>query len=320
MSTQKTPECDRYVKLWALPGLHPSNLKLFQILKEVDTSQFTKNMDSVGTVSELDPATGQWKDNSLIAMRTDAWSPGAAESERTLKALQDERREKLRQEIKGHGHLDPKQTKQFEDELAEDPVMKLQPGDVECQRLVLKLFRTTGKTLTWAGTIEEVMTSELEMSLGCNSPLITLAVVLPRSSFVTTLQQDHRTFRLPSIFSFPFFHDDKTYYVLLKRRWLSLGAEFDVVVEDKSIGLIDEKLLTVGMSNQVTVGDHPLATCPQFMDLLTLFAASSGFHSKIRKNINERVADYRAGNGERHVIDDKEMRLLRTRHHRRKSG
>ena len=61
----------RYVDMWALPGMHPSNVELLQKLKTADTNKFTTNMDCVGTVKEQDLESGKWEKSHLIGIRTD---------------------------------------------------------------------------------------------------------------------------------------------------------------------------------------------------------------------------------------------------------
>lgn len=317
MPRRKPKKQRRYVDMWAMPGIHPSNVEFLQQLKTADTQHFTKNMDTVGTVKELDLESGKWENNFLIGVRTDIWKPDAAEMERTLEVLQEKRREELRRDIKRHGRLNAKQTASLEAELSEDSVMQLQSDDIERRRLVLKLFKTTGKRVNWAGTIEEITTAEIQNSIGTKKNLLTLAVMLPGSDFVTTIQQNYRKFRLPAIFSFCYFHDNQVFYVLLQRRWLSIGADFDVLIEGKSIGLVDGRLFGFGSDSYVNLSDHPLSSSSQFVDLLTLFAASVGYHSAMRRSVKARVHCSLCGEGHRHVIEDEELRL---RHNGRKAA
>jgi hypothetical protein len=231
--------------------------------------------------------------------------------------LQDKRKEELRRDIKRHGRLNTKQSKRLDEQLAVDSVMKMESDDIERRRLVLKLFKTSGKRTNWSGTIEEITTTEVHNSIGCNRSLMTFAVMLPSTDFVTTIQQNHRTYRIPSIFSFCYFHDNAVYHVVLKRRWFAVGVDFDVIVEGKSIGLIDGRLMGFGSDSYVSLSEHPLSLSTQFINLLTLFAGSVGYHSAMRKSVGERVRANLAGEGHRHVIEDEELRL---RHNGRKAA
>jgi hypothetical protein len=107
MARRKPKQAKRYVDMWALPGLHPSNIEFLQQLKTADTRHFTKNMNAVGTVKEQDLESGKWETNYLIGVRTDIWKPDERELARSLEVLQEKRADELRQEIKrsGHRHL-----------------------------------------------------------------------------------------------------------------------------------------------------------------------------------------------------------------------
>ena len=317
MAKRKPKICRRYVDMWAMPGIHPSNVEFLQLLKSADTQHFTKNMNSVGTVKEKLADTGKWENNYLVGIRTDVWKPDAVEMARTLEVLQDKRKEELRREIKRQGRLNAKQSEKLSEQLSDDAVMQLQSDDIERRRLVLKLFKTSGKRTNWAGTIEQITTSEIQHSIGCKKPLLTMAVMLPGSDYVTTIQQNHRTYRIPALFSFVYFLDKQVYYVTLQRRWIAMGADYDVVVEGKSIGLIDGRLFGFGSDSYVNLSDHPLSSSNQFVDLLTLFAASVGYHSAMRRSVKQRVHCTLCGESHRHVIEDEELRL---RHNGRKAA
>ena len=309
MGRKKPKACRRYVDMWALPGLHPSNIEFLQKLKTADTQHFTKNMNAVGTVSEHDSESGRWQQTHLIGVRTDVWKPDEQEMATSLEVIQEQRKEELRRNIKRTGKLSAGQSEQLQQLVEEDAIMQMQSGDIEKHRLVLKLFKTTGTRVRWCGTIEEVTTTEIHNSLGSNSSLITMAVMLANSDFVTTIQQNHRTYRLPAIFSTCYFHDERPYHVLLRRRWLSIGADFDVLCESVSVGLIDGRLFGFGSDSYVNLTEHALSANSQFVDLLTLFASSVGYHKAMRRSIASRVKGNLAGESHKHLIEDEELRL-----------
>jgi hypothetical protein len=57
-----------------------------------------------------------------------------------------------------------------------------------------------------------------------------MAVILPGYEYLVNVQQNHRTFRIPSIFTFCFHDDDqdRVWYINIKRKWVSIGADFVV--------------------------------------------------------------------------------------------
>ncbi len=309
MGKKEPQEIRRYVDMWALPGMHPSNVEFLQKLKTADTNHFTTHMDAVGTVSEQDQESGKWEKTHLIGVRTDIWKPDAEEMADALDVLQARRRQEVKKAIKKHGKLNRKQEALLDDQLAEDEIMKMQSGEIEKRRLVLKLFKTTGTRVRWCGTIEQVTTTEIHNSIGSNRNLLTMVVMLPRNDFVTYVQQNHRTFRIPSVFTFGFFDEGRMWHLMLKRRWISIGADFDVECDGESIGELDGRLFSFGSDSYVDLDAHELTANTQFVDLITLFTATTGYHRAMRRSVKRRVEAALAGKSHRHIIEDEELRL-----------
>lgn len=291
-----------------MPGMHSANVEFLQRLKTADTQHFTKNMDAVGTVSERNEE-GKKEKTHLIGIRTDIWKPDDEDIAETLEHLKEKRQDELRREIKRSGRLNAKQKIKLQAQVEDDKIMQMCCQDIEHRRLVMKLFKTSTKRTNWAGTIEQLTTHEIYNSMGSRRNLITLAAILPRYDYVTHIQQNHRTLRVPAVFSFGFYDDGRMWHVLLRRRWLCVGADFDVVVDGKTIGLINGLLFAMGSDSRINLDAHPLSTCSQFVDLLTLFASSIGYHRAMRRSVGKRVEACKSGNWHQHVIDDDELRL-----------
>jgi hypothetical protein len=308
MAKRKPKENWRYVDMWAVPGVHPTNVDFLQRLKTADTQHFTKNMDVVGTISEKNEEK-KWEKSHLIGIRSDIWKPDQKDVAETLDHLHDKRKNELRREIKRSGRLNAKQKQQLQDKVEEDKIMQMQCDDMEHRRLVLKTFRTTGKRVQWAGTIEQITTTETHNSLGSNRSLLTMAVMLPRHEYVTYIQQNHRTFRIPAIFSFCFFDEGRMWNVCLRRKWISAGADFEILIDGTKAGLINGLLFAMGSDSYVNLDAHPLTTCSQFLDLLALFSASVGYHKAMRRSVWRRVQACKTGDWHQHVIEDEELRL-----------
>jgi hypothetical protein len=181
------------------------------------------------------------------------------------------------------------------------------------RRLVLKMFKTTGERIHWVGTVEEITTREIHNSIGSRRAVLTLAVILPDYEFLMNVQQNHRTFRIPSIFTFCFHDEDekRRWYVDIKRKWFSLGADFVIESGGRKIGEIDGKLIAFGYDAYVRVDEPTLAKNSHFVDLLTLFAASVGYHRPMRQSIRQRVRAIQSGQRLEHVVEDEEAWLLR---------
>ncbi len=301
--------CKRFIDMWALPGIHPSNVELLQKLTTADTQHFTTHMDIVGTVSEQDQDSGDWEKTHLVGLRTDVWKADEEEMSEAVDLLRRKRRSELKKKIKRHGRLSAQQTAKLEAAVEEDAIMKLEAGEIEKRRLVLKLFKTSTQRTRWCGTIEEVTATEIHNSIGSNKNLLSMAVLLPRYDYVTYIQQNHRTFRIPSLFTMGYVDDQQMRHVTLKRHWLSIGADFEVEADGQVIGEVDGKLLSFGSDSYLTLEPHPLAEETQFVDLMTLFAASVGYHDAMRRSIDRRVAAVKSGQSFRHLIEDEELRL-----------
>ncbi len=309
MADQEYDSVCRHVDMWAMPGMHPSNVEFLQKLKSADTNHFTTNMDCVGTVSQKDVKTGDWEKTHLVGVRTDIWKPDDEELDSALGTLHGKRRKELKEAIKKSGRLTRKQSERLEAQMADDDIMSLTSDQIATRRLVLKLFKTTGSRVRWVGTIEEVTAMEVQHSMGSNRTLITLAVNMPRTSFVTYIQQNHRTFRIPAIFSSGFYDGEQMWNVIIKRHWLSIGADFDVEIDGETIGAVDGRLFSLGYDSYVEVDPHPLAEDTQFVDMLTLFASTVGYHRAMRRSIKQRTEAACCGEGHRNVLHDEELRL-----------
>ncbi|TWU55044.1 LURP-one-related/scramblase family protein [Rubripirellula reticaptiva] len=299
----------RYLDMWALPGMHPSNVGIMQQMTTADSNHFTTHMDSVGTVSEQDYETGAWERTHMIGLRTDVWKVDGEEMEDALSVLKDQRRQRLKKEIKKNGRLNAKQQQTLDEKLEADEVMSLEAGDIEKRRLILKLFKTSTDRVRWCGTIEQVTMTEVHNSIGSRRNLLTMVVMLPRSEHVTYIQQNHRTFRIPSVFTFGFYDGKHMHHVELKRKWISIGADFDVNCDGESIGEIDGRLFSFGADSYVDVDAGELSENTGFVDLMTLFTASVGYHKAMRKSVDRRVKATLSGQSHCHVVCNEELRL-----------
>lgn len=299
----------RYVDMWAVPGMHLTNLELLQQLKTADTQHFTKNMNVVGTVSEQDPATRKWEKTHLVGIRSDVWQPDKKELAASLRILKKQRRTQLKQSIKRSGQLNDKQAVLLDQQLSGDAVMQLAEGDLVSRRLVLKLFKITTTRVRWCGTLEQVTTTEIHNSIGSRRCLLTTAAMMPQTQVVTYVQQNHRTFRIPAIFTLGYFDDQRLWHLTLKQRWFSFGIDFDVEADGKRIGKLDGTLLTCGSDSYVNLDAHPLAKRTDFVDMLTLFSASVGYHRAMRRSLKRRLHATKKGEWHRLQFEDEELRL-----------
>ncbi len=302
----------RYIDMWAFPGLHPTNLELLQRLKTADDRQFGSGMDVCGEVSQFN-RDGGWEKVAVAGVRSDLWNPDPAELEKALQALQKQRRQYHRRRIRKSGALSDGQQERLNEQLSRDVLLSLSSEDIEKRRLVMKLFRTTGQRLRWSGTIEEVTTREIHNSIGSHRAVLSMVAILPSYEYMTTIQENHRTFRIPPLYTLCF-HDERqhrTWHIMVKRRWFSIGADYVIESAGKRIGEIDGKLIGLGYNAYLTVTEPSLADNDEFVELMTLFATSVGYHRAMRRSLRRRLAVVSSGSAERHIIEDEEWWLLK---------
>jgi len=296
--------------MWGLPGMHLTNLELAQRLKSGDDRQFGANMDVTGDVSEREQPKAKWEDTHHIGLRTDIWKPDPEDLQRAAEAVKKQRQDLMKKQVRLAGKSGDDSADQIQ-KLTDNAPGELSANDLEKRRLVLKLFRNTGKRIRWCGTIEEVSTTEVHNSLGSKHPLLSLAVILPRYEYLTVNQQNHRTFRIPALFTCCYFDEthDRMWHVVLRRKWFSVGTDFVIEANGKPIGEIDGRLFSVGYNASIQIHEPLLAKDTRFLDLMTLFASSVGYHKAMRKSIARRVAATIAGCSDQHLVESEELWL-----------
>ena len=301
----------RLVDMWIAPGLNPTNIEILGKLKTAEDRQFSKNMAVTGKIFDEDREKRGKEETHLIGIRSDTWKPSRESRQRALSAIQKRRAKELKDQNKG-AQLSPADKATLEEQLASDEVMNAGEWDIDKARLVLKMFRTTGSNIRWRGSIEELCVAELQHSLGSKVPLLSFAVVLPDYEFVTHIHQDRRFLRIPPAYSFAYYQEgtDRMWYVELLCHWVSLGIDFRVTAQGRTIGKIDGHLLSLGVNSRIHVYEPSLAEDTKFTDVLSLFAATVGYQRKIRQNIRRRLSAILAGKPAL-VVDEEEMWLLK---------
>ena len=139
--------------------------------------------------------------------------------------------------------------------------------------------------------------------------LLSMSVMLSGSAYVTQIRQHHRTFRIPSLFSCCYHDGRQMWNLILRRHWLSIGADFGIEADGDEIGEVDGKLFSFGSDSHLVLDPHPLVKQRQFVNLLTLFAASSGYHRAMRRSVKKRVDAALSGESHRNVLQNEELRL-----------
>ncbi|MDF1814198.1 MAG: hypothetical protein P1V20_18480 [Verrucomicrobiales bacterium] len=301
----------RLVDMWAAPGLNPTNIDVLTKLKSAEDRQFSKNMAITGKIFDKDTEAKTDDETHIIGIRTDIWKPSKEDRERSLNAIKKKRKQELRDQIKSGGRLTQAEKTKLEAKVDNDDMMSMDSKNVDKARLVLKLFRSTGKNINWKGSLEELTVREVHQSLGSKKALITFAINLPGYEYLVQIQQCRRFFR-PAVFSFAYLNDktEEMWYIDLKKYWFSWGIDYHIEAQGKRIGKIDGKLLALGTDSRIKIKEPALAQDQKFLDLLTLFSASVGFHRTIWKNIRHRIKNIESDKSA-HIIEDEELWLLK---------
>jgi len=298
--------------MWVAPGIHPTNIDLLNKLKTAEDRQFTSNMRVTGKVIEEDREEREKGESHILGIRSDIWRPSKKERQRALAAVQKRRVTDHRTDIKSKGRLTKEEKAELEKRLQDDELMALNENDVDKSRLVIKMFRSTGKRIDWKGTLEELSVTEIHNSIGSRRPLATYAVILSGYDYMIQIQQNRRIWRIPPVFSFAYYDEknDHMWYIDLKCYWVSLGIDYSIEAQGRKIGKIDGRLFALGTDSVVHIYEPSLAEDQKFQDLLSLFSASIGFQRRVRENIKRRLQGIRKGNS-LHVVEDEELWLLR---------
>lgn len=159
------------------------------------------------------------------------------------------------------------------------------------KRLVVKFFSSS---ISWIGSIEELVSRSIARSIGVGQPLPVFAAVLADDRIIHYFEKIYRgpvrteTYVLTSINE----ESGALHTVKLVGKRVSLGADFDVLygAEEKKVGKVDSKLLNIGGKVEVRLSDE-VAEDKTLANLLILFASTLKFkdelESKIEKTINE---------------------------------
>ncbi len=303
----------RFVDMWVASGLHPTNIEILTKLKSADDRQFSKNMGVTGKAYLEDRKERTREESHLFGIRNDIWRPSKEVRRRALSSLKKRHAEERKRQIQSAARVARDLTEgELEDGVPEDAPTPPTERDVDKSRLVVKMFRTSGSRIRWQGTIEEMSVREIQNSLGSRRALITFAVNLTDYEHLIVVQENRRLFRIPPTFSFSFYQPstDRMWYIELDCHWVSWGIDYDIFAQGRKIGKIDGKLLALGVDSRIHVLEPDLAEDTQFMDLLSLFAASIGYHREIRANIRGRLRNVKRGRSV-HIVENEEMWLLK---------
>ncbi|RFC48124.1 MAG: hypothetical protein DVB23_000685 [Verrucomicrobia bacterium] len=302
----------RFVDMWIAAGLNPTNIEILTKLKSAEDRQFSQNMAVTGKGFDEDRQEHKREESHLFGIRTDVWRPSKEVRERTLAALEKRQAKERRAASKSKESARDASEGELDQMVIESDTSPVTADDIDKSRLVIKMFRNTSSRIRWQGTIEELSVREIQNSLGSRRALASFAVILAEYEHLIVIQQNRRLFRIPPSFSFSYYQakTDRMWYIDLDCHWVSIGIDYTILAQGRKIGSIDGKLLALGADSRIHVQEPCLAEDEQFMDLLSLFAATVGFHKQIRSHIRRRVSNVKRGRSV-HFVEDEEMWLLK---------
>jgi hypothetical protein len=315
VSATRQKKITRYVDMWVASGLHPTNIEILTKLKSAEDRQFSKHMGVTGKAYQEDQANRTREESHLFGIRNDIWKPSLQDRQRVLSTLKKRQaRERKSQQAAAAALAQDASEGELDSLVPETEAEAAAPTarDVDKSRLVIKMFRTTGNRIRWQGTIEELSVREIQNSLGSRRALLAFAVLLADHEHLTLIQENRRLFRIPPCFSFSYYQpsSDRMWYIELDCHWVSLGIDYTIKAQGRRIGKIDGKLVALGADSRIHVQEPTLAEDTQFMDLLSLFAATIGYQRQVRSNLLRRLRNLKQGRSI-HVVEDEEMWLLK---------
>jgi hypothetical protein len=164
------------------------------------------------------------------------------------------------------------------------------------QRLVIKLF---SEKMNWRGTLDMMLGRSMQLSHGAGGfPVVSYAINIANHPQVIQLERSARQWPLmPERYSFFILEDDGPKFYKLRRKVISLGADYILYDEhNKKVGLLDGKVITLGGAWKVRVD---AAHASKNLDtILQLFCAMLKYNDDARRHIlqltkavaNDRIA------------------------------
>ena len=169
-------------------------------------------------------------------------------------------------------------------------------------RLVIKLFKETGKSLNWLASIEQVNSLSLAHSLGANEVLPSFVIIqgkgklmFPLEKVNTKLLTQHKMGEV-----FVFFLETKKGIVNIleiKEKRLTIGCDYEI--NDHSTGekiaFIDSKKFNIGGKVDIEIYHPKYAKNNEFIYILISFAASLKYHDKINEKLEKLMKQVKSG-------------------------
>ena len=87
--------------------------------------------------------------------------------------------------------------------------------------------------------------------------------------------------------------------------------DYEILVDSVRIGFVNGLVFAMGSDSYVELYDHKLSQVTGFIDLITLFAATIGYHKAMRRSVKRRVAACQSGDWQKCLIEDEELKIFK---------
>ena len=183
-------------------------------------------------------------------------------------------------------------------------------------RLVIKLFRETEKSLSWISSIEERNALSIAKSLGANEVLPSFIVIQGKGKQMFPLEKVNTKLvtqgKMGEIYVF-FINVKKEGVEVLefKEKRLTWGCDYEVNNHStgEMVAFIDSKKFNVGGKVVIEIFNPEFASNIEFITIITAFATTLKFHDEINRKIEYLMKLVKEGS--KLKVSHKEMELYK---------
>jgi len=161
----------------------------------------------------------------------------------------------------------------------------------ENNRLIIKLFRETAKSLSWISSIEERNALSVTKSLGANEVLPSFIVIQGKGKQMFPVEKVNTKLvtqgKMGEVYVF-FISVEKGVEVLeFKEKRLTWGCDYEVNNHStgEMVAFIDSKKFNVGGKVVLEIFNPEFAGNDEFVTIITAFATTLKYHDDINKKI-----------------------------------
>lgn len=161
--------------------------------------------------------------------------------------------------------------------------------DFAKKRLVLKWFNS--ESVSWLGTLEEIVITSMKSSIGSNDELPAFKCIIPRYKYVVDLTKEHTKLpKLGEIYTCALKDkkEDKWHCFTFDEDRFTIGSDWSILYEDDElIGKIDEKVMNIGGKFNIEWYDEKWYKFKPLQRVVVLFTMMLKFNKEVQKKIRK---------------------------------